>query len=35
MRINLWAGLGMIALGGFFMAWALLRPLAQELGLED
>ena len=34
-HINLIAGLGMLALGGFFVAWALLRPLAQELGLDD
>jgi hypothetical protein len=31
LRINLWAGLGMPAVGAFFIAWALLRPLAKEL----
>ena len=25
-RINLWAGLGMLALGLFFLAWQWLRP---------
>jgi hypothetical protein len=30
-NINLWAGLGMLALGLFFIAWALLRPLGEEL----
>ena len=34
-HINLIAGLGMLLLGGFFVAWALLRPLARELGIED
>ena len=31
LRINLIAGLGMLALGLFFVAWALLRPLGREL----
>ncbi|MFW6695575.1 hypothetical protein [Streptomyces sp. MAR4 CNX-425] len=34
-RINLWTGLGMLALGLFFLAWQLLRPMhppsAEEL----
>jgi hypothetical protein len=30
-HINLIAGLGMLALGAFFIAWGLLRPLGQEL----
>jgi hypothetical protein len=30
-HINLIAGLGMLALGGFFVAWGLLRPLGQQL----
>ncbi|HEY4097531.1 MAG TPA: hypothetical protein VGM33_18555 [Baekduia sp.] len=30
-HINLIAGLGMLALGAFFVAWALLRPLGREL----
>ena len=33
-NVNLWAGLGMLALGLFFLAWAFLRPLSEELG-ED
>ncbi len=28
--MNLWLGLGMGALGGFFLAWARLRPLTVE-----
>jgi xanthine/uracil/vitamin C permease (AzgA family) len=32
-NINLWAGLGMLALGLSFMAWALLRPLSEQLGV--
>jgi hypothetical protein len=30
-HINLLAGLGMLALGGFFVAWGLLRPLGKQL----
>jgi hypothetical protein len=30
-HINLIAGLGMLVLGGFFVAWALLRPLGKQL----
>src|ERR1700712_3841232 len=30
-HINLFAGLGMLALGAFFVAWALLRPLGRQL----
>lgn len=30
-NVNLWAGLGMLALAALFIAWALLRPLAQQL----
>jgi hypothetical protein len=26
-RINLWTGLGMLALGLFFLAWQLMRPM--------
>ena len=29
-RINLFAGLGMLVLGGLFVAWALWRPLQAE-----
>ena len=27
LRINLWAGLGMLALGLLFLLWAYLRPI--------
>jgi hypothetical protein len=30
-NINLWAGLGMLALGGLFLLWAFTRPLGEEL----
>jgi len=30
-NINLWAGLGMLAFALFMIAWALLRPLGDEL----
>jgi hypothetical protein len=29
-NINLWAGLGMLAVGVIFLAWAFLRPLRAE-----
>ncbi len=31
-RINLWAGLGMIAVALLFVVWSLWRPLGRELG---
>jgi hypothetical protein len=31
LRINLIAGLGMLVLGALFVAWALWRPLGQQL----
>jgi drug/metabolite transporter (DMT)-like permease len=34
-NINLWGGLGMLALGLLFIAWALLRPLSEELASEE
>jgi xanthine/uracil/vitamin C permease (AzgA family) len=34
-HINLWAGLGMLALGLFFIAWALLRPLGRQMQEEE
>jgi hypothetical protein len=34
-HINLWAGLGMLALGLAFVAWALLRPLGRQLQEEE
>jgi hypothetical protein len=30
-NINLWAGLGMLALAIFFIVWALVRPLGEQL----
>jgi hypothetical protein len=30
-NINLWAGLGMLAFGLLFIAWALARPLGEDL----
>jgi hypothetical protein len=33
-RINLWTGLGALAVGGAFVAWALLRPLTIEQIVE-
>jgi hypothetical protein len=30
-HINLWAGLGMLALGAAFIVWGLLRPLSSQL----
>ncbi len=35
LHINLIAGLGMLALGIFFIAWALLRPLGKQLQQEE
>ena len=29
-RINLWTGIGMLAMGLFFAAWVWLRPLTRE-----
>jgi hypothetical protein len=34
-RINLWTGLGMLALGLAFLAWVKLRPLTVDELLED
>ena len=30
LNVNLWSGLGMLALAVFFIAWAILRPLGDE-----
>jgi hypothetical protein len=30
-NINLWAGLGMLALSAFFLVWAFARPLGDQL----
>ena len=34
-NINLYAGLGMLIFGVLFIAWALWRPLSEELGSEE
>jgi hypothetical protein len=34
-HINLYAGLGMLALGLLFITWALLRPLGRQLQEEE
>ena len=34
-NINLYAGLGMLALGLLFLVWAFTRPLGEELGTEQ
>jgi hypothetical protein len=34
-RINLWMGLGMLALGILFLIWAFTRPLGQQLAEAD
>jgi hypothetical protein len=34
-RINLWEGLAMIALGGLFLLWAFTRPLGEQLAKAE
>ncbi|MFF7204763.1 hypothetical protein [Streptomyces sp. NPDC008141] len=34
-NINLWTGLGMLALGLFFLLWLKLRPIAPSTPAED
>ena len=34
-NINLWAGLGMLALAAVFLIWAFTRPLGEELADAD
>jgi hypothetical protein len=34
-NINLWAGLGMLVFGLLMIAWALARPLSEEIGSEQ
>lgn len=34
-NINLYAGLGMLVVGGLFLLWAFTRPLGQELGASE
>jgi predicted ABC-type sugar transport system permease subunit len=33
-HVNLLAGIGMLVMGGLFIAWALLRPLSDQLDAE-
>lgn len=34
-HVNLLAGIGMLVLGALFIAWALLRPLSEQLGEKE
>src|SRR6059058_5958955 len=34
-NINMWTGLGMLAVGGFFLAWSLLSPFRFEEPAAD
>ncbi len=34
-QINLWTGLAMLAVGAFFLVWAQMRPLSEELSDSD
>jgi hypothetical protein len=34
-NINLWTGIGMLVFGILMIAWALLRPLSEELGHSE
>jgi hypothetical protein len=34
-NINLWGGLGMLALGLLFLVWAFTRPLSEQLGTSE
>jgi hypothetical protein len=34
-NINLWTGLGMLALSAFFLIWAFTRPLGEELAESE
>lgn len=34
-HVNLLAGVGMLVLGALFIAWALLRPLSEQLGEKE
>jgi hypothetical protein len=34
-NVNLWVGLAMLLVGAFFLAWAFMRPLSQELGEDE
>jgi hypothetical protein len=35
LRINLWAGLGMLIVGVLFVVWSLTRPLSEELAAAE
>jgi hypothetical protein len=34
-RINLWAGIGMLVVGGLFILWAVARPLGEQIGDKE
>ena len=34
-NINLWAGLGMLAISAVFLIWAFTRPLGEELASDE
>jgi xanthine/uracil/vitamin C permease (AzgA family) len=34
-NVNLWTGLAMLIVAAIFIAWALLRPLARQLGESE
>lgn len=34
-RINLWAGLGMIAFAGLMIGWSLWRPLSRQIAEDE
>jgi len=34
-NINLWAGLGMLAISAFFLIWAFTRPLGEQLAESE
>lgn len=34
-HVNLLAGIGMLVFGALFVAWALLRPLSEQLGEKE
>jgi xanthine/uracil/vitamin C permease (AzgA family) len=34
-HINLWTGVAMLAVAAFFVGWALLRPLSEELSISQ
>jgi hypothetical protein len=34
-NVNLWTGVAMLLVGAFFLAWAFMRPLAQQLDEDE